>query len=156
MWNQIKGWFDPALPVGSTGFTIVQVVGLILESILRRWIWAGDGAMRVLLLVGAMGMFAVMAIATAKRLLDVCRSRWWTVLITGLVLLDMLSAIHAKSSPVLRFAAILCVVLSVGYLALVAVLMFEKSAGGRGPRLKTKESIKLKSARSVPIGLANN
>ena len=149
MLNLLKRWLDPTVPLGSTGFTVIQVVGLTLESLLRRWIWAGDAMMKFLLLVGAMVMFAIMAIATARRLLDVCRSRWWTVLISGLVLLDILSAIHAKASASLQLSAILCGVLSVGYLALVAVLIFEKSAGGRGPRVKAKESVKLKSARSV-------
>lgn len=154
--NLLKRWLDPNIPVGPTGFTIIQVVGLMLESFVRRWIWTGNASTKLPLLVGAIMMFAVMGIATAKRLLDVDRSRWWTVLITGPVLLDILSAIHAKFSPVLRFAGILCVVLSVGYLALVAILVFKKSAGGRGPRIRSKESIKLKSTHPVSIGFANS
>ena len=149
MLELLKRWLDPAVPDESTGFTVIQVVGLVLEGALRQWIWTGDATTKLLLLVGAIAMFTVMAIATAKRLLDVWRSRWWTVLITGLVLLDILSAIHAKASPTLRFAAILCVVLSVGDLALVAVLIFEKPAGGRGPCVEAKKPVELKSARSV-------
>lgn len=145
----LKRWLNPSVPMESAGFTVIQVVGLVLEGALRQWIWTGDATTRFLLLVGAMAMFAVMAISTAKRLLDVWRSRWWTVLITGLIVLDILSAIHAKASPTLRFAAIVCLVLSVGYLALVAVLIFEKPTGRRGPRVTAKKPVELKSARSV-------
>jgi hypothetical protein len=74
-------------------------------------------------------LFAVMAIATAKRLLDVGWPRWWSFLVLGPVLLDTLSGIRKADSAFLKSAAILSAVLCVGYLALVAVLVLKKQRG---------------------------
>lgn len=154
MSNLLKRWLDPSIPTGSVGFTVIQAFGLVLEGVLRPRIWAADLAVKTLLTACMMLVFAIMAIATTKRLVDVCWSRWWTVLIGGFVLLDALSALHAKTSPLLIFVAILCAVLCLGYLGLVFVLVFERPSGGRGPRVR--RSAKCKTVSSASPWLANN
>jgi uncharacterized membrane protein YhaH (DUF805 family) len=122
MLNRFRRWADPTVPAGQAGFTVIQVVGFILEGPLRRWIWAADARTKGLLLVCAMAMFAIMATATAKRLLDVGWPRLWSGSILGVVLLHILNATRTRSSVLADFS----VALFIGYLALVVVLAFRK------------------------------
>jgi hypothetical protein len=126
MLNMIKRWLDPARPTDRTVFMSVQVAGMILEGFLRRWIWIAEGATRLLLVSCVLLLLALMAISTAKRLLDVGWPRGWSFLILGPALFEILTGTGTSDSAFLQDSAAVAAVIFVGYLALIIVLVLKK------------------------------
>lgn len=122
----LKRFFNPAIPEGSTVFTIVQFVGFAFERVLTRLIWTAAEPKKSLLVILVLLLFLIMANATAKRLLYVGWPRPWAFLIIGPVMLNMLAAIHREDSSLVRAAAVLSGLLYLAYLALFVVLVFKK------------------------------
>jgi len=134
MLTLFKRWLDVTSPAGPVGFTISQVGGFMLEGVLRHRVWTAEGATKLLWGTCLVVMFALLAIATVKRLLDVGWPRSWSVLVLGPILLDVLSGIGKAESAFLKLAAITSGVICLGYLALVVVLVFRKQrAAGCSP-----------------------
>jgi uncharacterized membrane protein YhaH (DUF805 family) len=126
MFDLLKRWLNPTRPTDRARFTLIQVAGLIIEGFLRRWIWIEEGATRLLLVACVLLLLALLAIATAKRLLDVGWPRAWSFLILGPGLFEILTGLGRANSPFLKEAAIVSAVSFVGYLALVTVLFLKK------------------------------
>jgi uncharacterized membrane protein YhaH (DUF805 family) len=110
MWRKsVVNWLDPKSPISRNEYGIRQFIALVLAGALLGPI---DSVMLqsrstvsiVLVLVGATAVLSLISLLTAKRLLDVGWSRYWTLMMLGPVLMYALLAV-GRLSPGLLHAA---------------------------------------------------
>lgn len=126
--NGIASWLDPKSPISRYGYGIGQFIALTLAGALLRPIDSimlqNRSAVSIgLVLVGAIVVLGLMTLLTAKRLLDVGWSQYWTLMMSGPILMNALLAI-GRSNPGLLHAAFIPVgLLSVLGGALIVALL---------------------------------
>jgi uncharacterized membrane protein YhaH (DUF805 family) len=127
MESEVKRWFDPRVPIGRIGFVTIQVIGSVIEEILRRGQLPTQAEAEIGFVMGSLALSTLLAIATVKRLRDADWSRWLTLIIIGPTLFDLSVGVGNINSLFLRKAVYPLFASYIAYILLVAVLAFTPS-----------------------------
>jgi uncharacterized membrane protein YhaH (DUF805 family) len=135
--RNITGWFDPKLPINRNTYGFAQFVVLVIASALLGQIDSvmlhnRSTASTIFVLFGAILILSLMSILTAKRLLDVGWSRYWTFAMLGPVLMYALLAVGRSNVPLLRLVFIPVVLLFILGGVLIAALFVKSSRSDLG------------------------
>ena len=126
--NRIADWLNPKLPVSRYGYGIGQFIALMLAGALLRLIDSimlqNRSAVSIaMVLASAIVVLGVMTLLTAKRLLDVGWSQYWTLAMSGPILMNVLLTVGRSNPELLRRALIPVGLLLVVCGALIVALL---------------------------------
>jgi uncharacterized membrane protein YhaH (DUF805 family) len=125
--NGIANWLDPKSPISKNQYTIAQFVALVLAGALLGpidsiMLQSRSNVSIASVLIGTTAVLSLISLLTAKRLLDVGWSQYWTLIMFGPALMYALLAVGRSNPGLLRAAFIPVGLLFVIGGALVAAL----------------------------------